>query len=263
MDRETALNAVIASWAETSLIDRHVNISNELVNAAQALNLTEKRVVSCCIAKIDTLRKGGGSLVNNGLVKLSATEYAEAAQITREAAYMEMQSAADNLFQRYIRIAQETKRGPKETKFRWVSGVTYHKGEGWIELRFTPEVAPHLVMLEKRFTSYRLAQASALRSLYSWRLLELLTQFESTDWRQIDIEDFHHAMEAKASHRKNFTETRRWIIEPAIKELTDKDGWAIAWEPVKAGRKVTAIKFVFKRDPQGRLPLEDAASRNP
>ena len=255
MDRETALNAVIANWAETSLIDRHVNISNELVNAAQALNLTEKRVVSCCIAKIDTLRKGGGSLVNNGLVKLSATEYAEAAQITREAAYMEMQSAADNLFQRYIRIVQETKRGPKETKFRWVSGVTYHKGEGWIELRFTPEVAPHLVMLEKRFTSYRLAQASALRSLYSWRLLELLSQFESTGWRQIDIEDFHHAMETPESYTKNFAQARRWIIEPAIKELTDKEGWAIAWEPVKAGRKVTAIKFVFKRDPQGQLAL--------
>lgn len=253
MDRETALQAVIASWAETPLIDRHVNISNELVNAAQALNLTEKRIVSCCIAKIDTLRKGGGSLVNNGLVKLSAAEYAEAAQIGMNAAYDEMQGAADNLFQRYIRIVQETKRGPKIIKFRWVSSVTYHKGEGWIELRFTPEVAPHLVMLEKRFTSYRLAQASALRSLYSWRLLELLNQFESTGWRQIDIEDFHHAMEAKVSHRKNFTETRRWIIEPAIKELTDKDGWAIAWEPVKAGRKVTAIKFVFKRDPQAKL----------
>src|SRR5574343_1799245 len=96
MDRETALNAVIANWAETSLIDRHVNISNELVNAAQALNLTEKRIVSCCIAKIDTLRKGGGSLVNNGLVKLSAAEYAEAAQIGMNAAYDEMQGAADN-----------------------------------------------------------------------------------------------------------------------------------------------------------------------
>lgn len=256
MNKETARSIDVSGWGETPLIDRHVNISNELVNAAQALNLTEKRVVSCCIAKIDTMRKGGGKLVNNGLVKLSAAEYAEAAQIGMNAAYDEMQSAANNLFQRYIRIVQETKRGPKETKFRWVSGVTYHKGEGWIELRFTPEIAPHLVMLEKRFTSYRLAQASALRSLYSWRMLELLTQFESTGWRQINIEDFHHAVEAKPSHRRNFTETRRWIIEPAVKELTEKDGWVIAWETVKAGRKVTALKFVFKRDPQGRLSLE-------
>jgi plasmid replication initiation protein len=255
MNREIALAAVVANWSEVSLIDRHVNISNELVNAAQALNLTEKRVVSCCIAKIDTMRKGGGSLVNNGLVKLSAAEYAEAAQVTPEAAYMEMRRAADNLFQRYIRIIQETKRGPKEIKFRWVSGVTYHKGEGWIEMRFTPEVAPHLVLLEKRFTSYRLAQASALRSLYSWRLLELLTQFEPTGWRQIDIEDFHHAVGAKPSHIKNYTETRRWIIEPAIKELTDKDGWNIVCEPIKSGRKVTALKFMFKRDPQGHLEL--------
>ena len=32
-------------------------------------------------------------------------------------------------------------------------------------------------------------------------------------------------------------------------------GWLIDWTPIKTGRKVTALKFVFKRDPQGQLPL--------
>ena len=56
----------------------------------------------------------------------------------------------------------------------WVSGVTYHHGEGWIELGFSPEMTPHLVELSREFTSYKLKHTVALRSVYSWRLFELL-----------------------------------------------------------------------------------------
>ena len=48
---------------------------------------------------------------------------------------------------------------------------------------------------------------------------------------------------------------KRRIIDPAVKELTQKDGWLIQWEPIKAGRKVKSLQFTFMRDPQGRLPL--------
>ncbi|KJV29114.1 hypothetical protein VI06_10920 [Aquitalea magnusonii] len=239
------------SSAETRLADKHVNLSNALVNAAQALNLSEKRVMCAAVAKLDSMKGDGG--YREGLVKLTAAEYAETFGVDPNTAYEQLKGAADNLFQRYIRIVEETRKGPKEIKFRWVSRAEYFPGEGTVALRFTPDVAPHLVKLERQFTSYKLAQASALRSLYSWRLLELLTQYESTGWRQIDVEDLHHTMETPESYRKNFKDLRRWIIEPAVKELTEKDGWIIAWEPVKAGRKVSAVKFVFRRDPQGKL----------
>ena len=38
-----------------------------------------------------------------------------------------------------------------------------------------------------------------------------------------------------------------------MKELQEKDGWLIQWLPIKAGRKVKAVRFTFMRDPQGRL----------
>ena len=106
----------------------------------------------------------------------------------------------------------------------------------------------------KDFTKYKLQQATALRSAYSWRLLELLMKFESTGWAQYSIEDFATAMDATDKQRADFAKLRTKIIEPAIKELTQKDGWIIAWEPIRKGsRKVVAIKFTFSRDPQGKL----------
>jgi plasmid replication initiation protein len=60
------------------------------------------------------------------------------------------------------------------TRMRWVGRASYQEKEGWVELAFWHQVVPHLMGLRKQFTTYKLQQASALRSIYSWRLLELL-----------------------------------------------------------------------------------------
>ena len=53
---------------------------------------------------------------------------------------------------------------------------------------------------------------------------------------------------------KDSGQLRRRVIEPAVKELLEKNSLAIEWEPVKpAGRKVTGFRFKFNPDPQGRL----------
>ena len=96
-------------------------------------------------------------------------------------------------------------------------------------------------------------QASALRSVYSWCLLERLSQYASTGWRQIELDKFHHAMETSVTARGNFKDCRIRVIDPVVKKLREKDGWLIDWTPIKTGRKVTALRFEFKRDPQGRL----------
>ena len=66
-------------------------------------------------------------------------------------------------------------------------------------------------------------------------------------------------MEAKESYRKNFNNLKKWIIEPAINELCNKDGWLIKWEAQKTGRKVTTLLFKFERNPQGGLFSQDDA----
>lgn len=231
-----------------------ITMTHALTTAAQGLTLAEKRVMMFAVSKLDAFKRDGGT--PNGTIKLSAHEYAEQFGVDANTAYEQLKSAGDGIFNRYIRFFEEGRKGPVEVKLRWVSSARYSPGEGWVALRFTPEVAPHLLELQGKFTTYKLAQASALRSIYSWRLLELLAQYESTGWRQIELDEFHHAMEATEKQRENFAAVRRKIVEPAVKELREKDGWLIDWTPIKTGRKVTALRFEFKRDPQGHLPLD-------
>ena len=62
-------------------------------------------------------------------------------------------------------------------------------------------------------------------------------------------------MDATEKQAANFAKIRTKIIEPAVKELTEKDGWLIQWQPIKAGRRVASIRFTFMRDPQGLLDV--------
>src|SRR5260363_17905 len=193
-------------------------------------------------------------------IKLSATEYAEEFGLTHDTAYNQLKSASEKLWNRYIRYIVQTRRGPKEAKFRWISGVTYHHGEGWVELNFTPEVAPHLLALRKQFTSHKLKHACAFDSIYAWRLYECLKSWQDTGKYTPDIETFHEAMEAPPSCRQNFKALRIRVIEPAVSAIIEKSDLLVQWKPVKAGRKVIGLEFHFQPNPQINLPLETPES---
>jgi hypothetical protein len=52
-------------------------------------------------------------------------------------------------------------------------------------------------------------------------------------------------MGATDKQSADFAAIRRKIIEPAVKELVEKQGWEIQWRAIKAGRKVQSLRFDF------------------
>jgi plasmid replication initiation protein len=240
--------------------ERWVTMSNALTRAGHGLTLAEKRVVMMAVSKLDSAKvmRPGEMLPS---VKITAQEYAETYEVDPRTAYEALQGAAKNLFERKLTFFEPAhKRGGKPLKpirndMRWVGRCQYHEGEGWVQLAWWPDLLPSLVGLRKQFTTYQLQQASALRSAYSWRLLELLMRFKSTGKAEYTVEDFAASMDATEKQRADFSKLRTKMIEPAVKELTEKDGWLIQWEPIKVGRKVKAIRFNFMRNPQGQLDL--------
>lgn len=254
MKRETAAKQKVRPAHELPAGKLKVNMSNALTSAAQRLSLAEKRVISFAIANLDVFQRNGGT--ETGMVKLSAHKYADQFGVDANTAYDQLQACAESIITKQVWWWEEAKRGPKKVQINWLSKAEYYKGEGTVSLWFTSHIAPHLLQFKGQFTTYQLAQASALRSVYSWRLLELLSQYRKTGWRQIELDEFHHAMETSVTARGNFKDCRMRVIEPAVKELCEKDGWLIDWTPIKTGRKVTALRFKFERDPQGHLPLD-------
>lgn len=240
---------------DAALVNLNVNMSNALTRAAHSLSLAEKRIIAACIAQCDSVPYAELQRERAWTVRLTAMDYAETFDVDLRTAYEQLQGAAETLFNRYIRTVKETRKGTKEYKFRWVGGVEYHTGEGWVELHWWHEVVPHLFGLRKEFVTYKLKQAATLRSIYSWRLFECLKSWSGTGRYSPDIEDFAHAMDVPESYTKNFKLMRVRVIEPAVLELTEKNGMLIEWEAKKAGRKVIGLDFRFQQNPQRALPL--------
>lgn len=248
----------VAERTDKPIAERYVSMSNALARSAQGLTLSEKRVVAMALAKTDSVptRDAVNAQFKNGwTVKLTAEEYVDVYGIDARTAYDQLKMAADKLLGRQVKTMQQTPRGLKETKTNWCGQCTYHHGEGWVEIAFTPQIAPHLLGLRSKFVSYKLKQVGALRSIYSWRLFECLQSWGDKGVWSPDIEKFNHAMEVPESLTVNFGMVRRRVIEPALKELREKDNMLIDLELKKAGRKVTGLVFKFKSNPQGSLDL--------
>ncbi len=246
---------------EAPLGDKNVNMSNALARACHSLSLAEKRIIAASIAQTDSIPAKKLVLgVNQGWkVKLEAMDYAQLFELDADTAYNQLQEATKTLFTRYIRTMEDTKKGLKERRFHWISGMVYHHGEGWAELNFTPEVAPHLLALRSKFVTYKLKQAAALRSAYSWRLFECLQSWRNTGLWVVGIEEFAHAMDVPEMYRTDFAQLRRRVIEPAVAELILKGGLLIEWKTRKAGRKVTGLEFKFAFEGEGSQPKEEKA----
>jgi len=233
-------------------------MSNALARSAQGLKLSEKRAVALALVKTDSkpFKDLQLAMLNNGFtVRLSSAEYAEAYDVGSDTAYSQLKAAGKSLMRRQVRTLENTRKGLKEVETNWCGQCTYHHGEGWIEIAFTSQISPHLLGLRQAFTTYKLKQASALRSVYSWQLLQCLESWKDTGKWSPSLEEFNHAMDVPQSVKKDFGQVRRRVLEPALKELRDKNNMKIEIEFEKAGRTVIGLVFKFQKNPQGALDL--------
>lgn len=263
---EPPLPPVVGKNRPLSKKGEKVSCSNALARAAQGLTLIEKRVVSCCIAQINSKEEYNPNTYIDST--LSAQAYADQFGLNIDTAYLELKEAAKKLLKRtltffeLVHISGRKKPATARVHSNWVQHAKYVDKLGYIEILWTKAVGAELKGLKGRFTSYRLRNATALRSIYSWRLLELFESYkgkkytttDGSNWCELSVEDFATLMDATEKQRKNFNNIRRRMIEPAVKDLIEKDGWIVKWQPLKyGGKKITGIRFEFKRDPQGRL----------
>lgn len=231
-----------------------VNLSRVLAKAAHGLNMSQKRLVMYAISKLHPHAPQSPQFI----VRVNALDYAEEMKVRENNAYRDLKEASEGLFDRYVTIAHDTPTGRKIQRIHWVSSSTYHTGEGWVELRFTAEVSPFLSQLkEGNQVIYQLQKAINLKSLYAWRLLELLMQWKDTQRLYIKLDDFRHALEVPETYR--YTDIRINCIEKPIEELRKKSGLDITWKAIKDKenkRRVGSLGFSWKNVEQLEMKLK-------
>lgn len=222
---------------------RAVTKSRYIVKESYSLGLAEHRLMLSCISQIDR------RMPVPDVFRITAKDYAHDWPESRSNVYRELESAANTLYERDIKLNEPDKNGRQ--RLRWVQSVSFFDKEGIVELRFSDAIRPFLGELKDNYVQFRMNEISGFKSKYSIRLFELLMQFKKNGFYIISTEDFIKALslEGHKSYQR-YSQLKQKILTVAIDEINKKSGWQVDLVEVKKGRTVTSLRFHFIRKNQ-------------
>ena len=123
--------------------------------------------------------------------------------------------------------------------------ILYKKGV--ITATFNPLMQPYLFELKSCFTTYNLTEYLSLPSLYSQRIFEIVKSLANVKEGEaiVSMAGLHRFLDSPKSFRANIKAFRIRVLEKAHKDITEKTSLRFEWEPVKVGRSVEKIRFIF------------------
>jgi plasmid replication initiation protein len=157
--------------------------------------------------------------------------------------YREIETVVDKVMSRVLTIKDEN----GWTKYNVFSRCRYKKKEGILQLGFHPDLKPHYLNLQERFVKWNLMEYLMLPSVYSQRIFEILKSWDDKPEVVIPLVDLYEMLDAPKTLRR-FSEFRIRVLEKAHKDILKNTDLRFEWEPIKKGRAVVAIRFIFFKD---------------
>jgi len=117
---------------------------------------------------------------------------------------------------------------------------------GIISAKLNQGLKPHYLSLKNQFAIRSLPEFRTLSSVHSQQMFRILNSWAGLPEAVIPVVELHNSTNAPESLRKDFRNFRVRVLEVAHREINEKTSLKFDWEPIKQGRKVTAVRFIFK-----------------
>lgn len=222
---------------------------NQLIEACYSMTLNEKRLLLFGISKINPSVFPDASKPFS--FEMTAKEWAE--QFGDDHSWQTLRRASKNLIRRSVTLHSKVGGdSPDEWIMNWFDSVKYYKNQGRIVATFGRGIQVRLAGMLEQFTTIDLLSVSQLNSTHAVRLYELLSQFKSTGYRVMTIEDFRFAMDC-VNTNKGTSELKRAVLNPALRQLNEKSDLFCIVTDIKESRAITGFKFTFRTQEQKQL----------
>ena len=208
---------------------------NNITQANYSLTLQERRVVLWLSSQVSPSDKDFQDHA------ISVKYFCEVSGLKSKNMYKEIEQTIKSLMGKSLEI--KSLHNSSWELISWLSYAKYVDDEGLVTLRFDPALKPYLLELKSCFTQFSLSQALSLKSIYSVRLYEMLSQFVSIGEVVFSVQDIKQKFlleKGKYSDYKNF---KRRVIERACSEITLKSNLSVRFVEIKKNKKVESIKF--------------------
>ena len=222
---------------------------NKKLNTANFDNFTHNdyQVFLHLVSKIGGVDKEGKYLQPEQLQReyaLTAKEFSEVFNTDIDNSYKHLKKAVDKLMKTDITV--ERPECNSIVRINVCSTAEYKKREGRILIKFTDDIMPYLSQVTKKFVLYNIKEISNFGSLYTTRLYELIQEFKDTGYMIKSIDKLREifAVGEKFPLYGNF---KQKTFDHACKEINNNHEMNLGYEEIKEGRKVVAIKFIFRK----------------
>lgn len=222
---ETRLQNVNENW---------IYQSNKLIEASHSFTVLEQKLIRLLASMI---KKDDVDLKE---YKFKAVDLSGILGIHQKSIYRELDKVTDRLMLRVIKV--KNNEAEKFKKYHLIKNTAFENGI--LTMKIDEEMKEFYLEL-KQYTKYQLKNVMQFKSTYSFRLYELLKQYEKIGSRTINIDDLRIALDININQYPKYSNLKQKVIKVAIDEMNNNTDIYIECEELKESRKVTSIKFTI------------------
>lgn len=226
-------------------LDNQVVKSNKMVNGKYKMSALEHKLVLTLCSKItseDNMFQEFTMTANEfaNFLGIENKDYEFNRTLKRKCKVLNTKDIEMNL---------GTKENPDWLFFHWFEYIRYIPGTATVKMKFSPVLEPYLLNLKETYTKYRLGYVINFKSEYSFRLYEIMKQYEKIGERTIPIEELKELLMIDSNKYQKYSHLKSFVIQKAMQEINKYSDIKINLEKEeKEGKKVVGLIFSIDRN---------------
>ncbi|NRD81070.1 replication initiation protein [Bacillus sp. BRMEA1] len=250
----------------------YVNQAPSLINMAQNLSLIERRVIYPVIALVQPDDTDFKTYV------LRIKDLADLIGYKGKNIYQQVEKAIDGIMKKQIVIYSTDGKQKIVDKIQWVERARYMHGEGVVHIQLSRTLSRYLLNLE-HYVKYQLMHVLKLGSEYSWRIYELLKEYEWRDlpieqttktdkkkwksYRIIKVSELRRILEIDDDKYTEMSNFKAVVLNKAKKELKEKTDIVFDFDThKKKGRNIDSFIFYINKNDKKSEELNIDSARH-
>lgn len=133
----------------------------------------------------------------------------------------------------------------------FIGSAEYIARKGYIEIVIDPKMRPFLFNLKQNFTTFQLDLALSLKSKFSKRIYEMISQYKDTGFMTIRVLDLKEKLElydpkTKVEQYIQWAAFKKGVLDVAKKEIDKETDLEFIVDTRKLGKKIEILDFYIK-----------------
>ena len=213
--------------------------SNYLVESSYKLTVSEFRILYMIISKI---QKNDTDFTS---YSFTIKDFIDKIGLSGNSSYSDLKKSVRLLKSRTFIVKYIDNDNNKcELITGWISSAQLIN-KTTIEFSLDPKLKPFLLELKKNFTKLPIERLMQLSSIYSYRIYELLKQYEKLGYRNFDLLELRKYLDLATKYNRYY-DFKIKVLEQATKDINNKTDITISYQEFRKDKNVTSIKFYIK-----------------